>query len=400
MRDLIRYENEHSALDFKAKQYRKEVHEDLLTDVLAMANADVLGDRHIVVGVNHRPDGTREFIGVKADEFVDPAIYQNLVRANIEPDLDLDYFCLDVEGTKLGVIRISGCEHQPYMMRKDFGRLRAGDAFVRKGSHQARLTRPDLERMIARRSGAGPEEGELTISLSPSEVVTDLALPALGKVELPSDQAADKIRAILREREEQRRNLSLSAFGPAVLASITMPSILGGTPYHLRPDDELRKDLDHVKETYRDDDLYELFEQHASKLNVYIRNSGTQYVDDATVELRILPCPGLSIADRIHRQPDNTPFGQLGSIYALTGLMARYPHVVSDADHIIVRNQLGAIKHHRTTPAFAEPLRVVVSSELVGQTLSLELVILAKNLPAPCRRQLHIMVVNQAPPMG
>jgi len=390
LRDVVRYENEHSALDFKAVQYRKDSHEDFLTDVLAMANANVLGDRHIIVGVKHHADGTRDLLGIKTADFVDPAIYQDLVRANIEPHLDLEYFSIELDGTLLGVIRISGCDHQPYLMKKDFGRLRTGDGFIRKGSHQTRLTRSDLDQIIA----AGPKDAELVVSLSPSVDVLELAVPALNKVELASDRAADKIRAILREREEQRRNPGLAGFGPGVLAGITMPSILGGTPYHLRSDDELRKNLGNIKDTYKEDDLYELFEKHASRLNVYIRNTGTQYVEDVAVELRIPAEPGITVAERIHPAPDHSALGVMASLSTFSMLMSRYPQVVINGKHILIRNQLGAIKHHRTTPAFAEPLRIALSTEIVGRTLPLDFVILAKNLRAPTRRQLQLRVTE------
>ena len=398
--DIVRYENEHSALDFKAIQYRKDSHEALLTDVLAMANADVSGERHIVVGVKHRPDGTREFLGVRAAEFVDPAVYQELVRANIEPELDIEYFSLEVDGTVLGVIRISGCDDPPYMMKKDFGRLRAGDCFIRKGSHQTRLTRPDLDRIAARSARTAPQDSELIVSLSPTDDVAAIGIPALGEVQLASDRAADKIKAILREREDQRKNPGLATFGPEVLSRITMASIFGGKPYNLRSDNELHNDLEHIKETYREDDLYELFEKHASKLNVFIRNTGTQYLEDAAVELRIPADPGVSVADRIHPKPDHHPLGGLGSIHSLTTVLSKHPLVVTDANCIIIRHQVGPIKHHRTTPAFAQPLRIAFAVSLIGRTLSLDFLVMARNLPAPLRRQLHIAVLGPTTQAG
>jgi hypothetical protein len=41
--DLIKFENENTSVDFKATQYFKPVHEHLVKDLLAMANADVEG---------------------------------------------------------------------------------------------------------------------------------------------------------------------------------------------------------------------------------------------------------------------------------------------------------------------------------------------------------------------
>ncbi len=90
--DAIRYETEHTALDFKRTQYVKAQHAALLKDVLSMVNAhDVPGDRFIVCGVDLKPDGSRTFVGVPRGEVVDAATYQQLVRENLEPDVHLEY---------------------------------------------------------------------------------------------------------------------------------------------------------------------------------------------------------------------------------------------------------------------------------------------------------------------
>lgn len=397
LQDVIRFENEHTALDFKAVQYRKEAHEALLKDVMAMANADVVGDRHIILGVKHHSGGTRDLLGVLAADFVDSAVYQELVRANIEPSLEVDYFGIDVDGKLLGVIRISGCENQPYLMKKHFGALKAGDGFIRKGSHQSRLTRADLDRIAERKRDVGPSDADLMVSLSSTQGdVSDLEVPALTDITLASDRAAAKIRSILNEREEQvRNNPGIAAFGPAVRASIPMPSILGGTPYHLRSDDELRKNLTQVKVDYQVDDRYELFEKNAFRLNIFVTNNGRMYVEDAAVELRIPAEKGLLVADHVYPEPrdDAFPLGGIG--LSEMGLHTGYPDVLHSAQEIRIQDHLGAIKHHRVTAIFREPLRVVISPQLIGSTIPLELVIFGKNLPIPVRRQLRLVIVGQ-----
>jgi hypothetical protein len=393
LENIIRHENEHSALDFKAVQYRKDAHEDLLTDVLAMANADVEGDRHIVVGVKHRPDGTREFLGIAPADFVDPATYQQLVHANIEPEINLDYFGQEIGGVRVGVFKISGCTEQPYMMKKDFGKLRAGEAFVRRGSQQTRLTRPDLDRMLARRTRNGPQGTDLVVSFSEDTVLTEITLTALRELELASDRAKQKIEEILREREEQQRNPGLRAFGPAVLSSLAFASPFGDRPYHTRTDDELRENLKHLKEAYSEDDRYELFENHAFRLNVYVRNDGTQYVEDATVELQIPKVSGLRVASRMYPQPSRDPLGMDRVQHLLTAVGTGYPSVTEKGGSIIAGYHHTSLKHRRITKAFPEPLRIAVFPELVGGTLQLEFAIHGRNLLAPYRTGLRVQIV-------
>ena len=58
--DLIKYENENTCLDFKAIQYEKSQYEELIKDIMSMANADVENDRYIIIGVKHKPSGDRK----------------------------------------------------------------------------------------------------------------------------------------------------------------------------------------------------------------------------------------------------------------------------------------------------------------------------------------------------
>jgi predicted HTH transcriptional regulator len=140
LEDLIRYENENTTLDFKAIQYEKTSFPAFLKDIIAMANAPGPFPRHIIVGLNVKPDGTRDYVPIVS--LTDDGIYQQVVRENVEPELYFTYSPLTVDGHLIGVFRITDCNERPYMMKKDFGEeLRKGDSFIRKGSHQSRLSR-------------------------------------------------------------------------------------------------------------------------------------------------------------------------------------------------------------------------------------------------------------------
>jgi len=85
--DLIRYENEHSGLDFKAIQYTKDKYDDLIKDVMSMANTDVEKERYIIIGVKLKSPTERELLGIAKDDFIDSGTYQQVIRENIEPDI-------------------------------------------------------------------------------------------------------------------------------------------------------------------------------------------------------------------------------------------------------------------------------------------------------------------------
>jgi len=151
--DIIKTEKEYTGLDFKRVQYSKEIHgekthEDLIKDIMSMANADIEGDRYIVIGVIYKNSNDRELKGINKDEFIDSAAYQELIRENIEPQIIFDYFKHEVDGIYFGIFKITQCDDQPYMMKKDFRNLRKGECLIRKGDSQSRLIRADFDRII------------------------------------------------------------------------------------------------------------------------------------------------------------------------------------------------------------------------------------------------------------
>ena len=150
--EKIEFEGEHTGLDFKATQYRKDATHELLKDVIAMANAFIEGDRFIITGVKKYPDGKFTVNPIPQGEFQDSATYQQLVLNNIEPDLHIDYQPHLYKGNQLvGVFTIPAGSDKPYMMKKQNGTRKPGESFVRKGSVITLLMRKDIDRIIEQR---------------------------------------------------------------------------------------------------------------------------------------------------------------------------------------------------------------------------------------------------------
>lgn len=141
MRERILYGYESASLDFKKTQYEKK--DDLLKDLIAMANNLEDSPKHIIVGVKYHPSGERDFVSLT--KAIDDAEFQQLVHSNIEPMLTFSYEPLEVDGYMLGVFTIRpDPERRPYMMKKDFGTLKMGDAFIRRGSQQSKMLLTDF----------------------------------------------------------------------------------------------------------------------------------------------------------------------------------------------------------------------------------------------------------------
>ncbi|HEX8392448.1 MAG TPA: ATP-binding protein [Longimicrobium sp.] len=382
---LIEHENEGTALDFKATQYLKPNYEALLKDLMAMANAPTSGDRYIIIGVRMNADGSRDFIGVEPEEFVDSATYHQLVAENIEPELAFDYIPYTFKGVKLGLLRIRDPDDAPYMMRKAYGQgLRHGDAFIRLGSHQRRLTRPDLDRIFQRRI-LQQASVNVQVAFDGSDNPSLLRIPASSLAELPSQRAKRKILAILAGRERAQQNPGIGLHSMAWgLGSIGFP---GPTPYEGRSTEQLRKDLEKVEESYHEHDLYASFEQFAQKLNFVLLNNGTQYVEDASIRVLIQKEAGLAVASMIHREPPSA----FSPLY-MPVLFERYPKVESTETHYVVTADVGDLRHGIPSLAFEEPLRLVLGSKLVGQSIDIQVTVFGKQLPQPRNESLRLSI--------
>jgi hypothetical protein len=387
--DLIKFENESSSVDFKAKQYANN--EDLLKDIIAMANARVAGNRHIIIGVKHLPEGAKKFWSINRTEFVDSANYHQLARENIEPEIHLDYSPYQFEGHLLGVLRIFNCNDQPYMMRKDYGSLRAGDAWIRKGTHQPRLMRADLNRVWEKRKNEFTANIKIGFDLAGMPKGT--SFPAIGEIPLPSDEAAKRIREILAERNE-KLPAGDASFIRQLIETGGFPNLgLGPRPYSQRSSEQLRENLKHVKDTYREHDLHALYEHHSSRINISLLNEGDRYIEDASIEVRIKKVKGLRVAPKIYQEPDKSGlFGiPRASLYSLG---RHYPSVKNHKEYIRVFESVGTLRHGIPERAFHEPLRIVFNREMVGQNVSLECTLRGKQLRTPRLETLIIEVTE------
>ncbi len=359
-----------------------------------MANANTLDDRYIIVGVEHRPDGTREFCGIPENEFIDSASYHQLVRENIEPELHFDYEPYRFGNVLLGVFRIYSTIDQPYMMRKKYGQtLQAGDGFIRKGSHQTRIMRSDIERIFQSRvakEGVGPIE----IGFDVADSAIKLFLEATENLDLPSTRAAEKIRAILAERERAAQNPSLASFGHLVIGAGALGLAYSGTPYAQRSNEQLLSDLQSVAETYRNHDMYEVYERKATKLNLVLINAGKSYIEDASIRVVVPKLEGFEIADKIYHKPQDDPHSP--GYYSIPGLLGGpvYPRVREDEHSYVVSADIGNLRHGIPTKAFGQALRVIAGKSLIGRTIKFECVVHGKQLHTPWRSTLTVEIIS------
>lgn len=403
--DLIKYEKETTYLDFKKNQYEKGNYHSLIKDIISMANADIEEDRYIIIGVKCLSDGNKEIIGINREEFVDEATYQQIIKDNIEPELTIDYFPHKYKRKTLGVFKISLCNEKPYLMKKDFGKLKKGDGFIRKGSFQTKLLRVDYERIYKNKLSYSGFSGTVEFRFSENNK-RSINLEALNNFEFPSDRAAKKIKnsIIFKLQSEQGgiEKKQLENIENPKVDSIALNEILKDMAqlpkykrlYDWKSIERLQRELENVKKEYLDHDLYKLYEKYSHRINIKIINKGMEYIEDASIEVKIMKLDGLGVADKVFEKPKPILNPRFGIPEISNFSFNQYPRVRFTQDYILIENDIGDLRHQRETGAFVEDIRIVFNKILIGKMINLNCRLFGKNLANPIEDILSIRVIE------
>jgi hypothetical protein len=353
-----------------------------------MANSKTNEDKFIIIGINHKANGNRDIIGINED-FIDDAIYQQLINENIEPEIDFKYFPFEFKSKKIGVFQIKNCSNPPYMLKKDYGKLKKGDCFIRKGSHQTRVTRKDIDFFISQKISAGKFSGTISLEFknNKSKILT---IKPVSDLAYPSDLAAEEIRRIIKDKEEKLKQTDgIGLF----LINQDLP-MFSGTSYENRSISTLKNDLEKVKETYQEDDLHYLFETKSNLINLIIINNGDEYIEDASVEILIKKNGKFLIADSIYSKPDNRSWIEKINYTSIGPSWDKmhYPKVSETDESYVIFENIGDIKHKIPQDIFNVPVRFIAGPGCLNERILLKVNVFGKNLHKPIEDELTITV--------
>lgn len=390
LKDIIQYENEHTCLDFKKVQYVQENYVSLLKDVMAMANAIATGDKYIVIGVKHFSDGKREIYPI--ENFVDSATYQQIIRENIEPELHIEYEPYQHEQGLIGILHLPDCNNPPYLLKKDYKGLKKGDCLIRKGSHQTKISRSDLDKIYEIRNKKSKFSGVINIGFANTNYSQEITLSTISLDDLPSQKAADRICEVLETRKQSQEPIEPHVL--TISANLAIPmSLFGGRPYRERSSETLEKNLADVKEDYAEDDQYEIFEIRGFHLNFEIFNNGDEYIQDASIKIHIPRNDNCYIvAEEITKEPSS---GGFLNIPVINMSNLRYPTIKYDENRILISKSIENIKHQMITKVFDYDIRLAIIKTPENGIIPIDFKLFAKNLPNPIHKKLTIKVTER-----
>tara|TARA_R110001606_G_C15309049_1_gene643424 strand:+ start:117 stop:1304 length:1188 start_codon:yes stop_codon:yes gene_type:complete len=391
LEEIIEFENENTELDFKSIQYVKNNYENLLKDLISMANAKTDNERYIIIGVKHKANGDRDILGIE-DDFIDDATYQQIVNQNIEPELNFIYYPFDFKGKTLGIFKIFDCTNPPYMMKKSKVKLKIGDSFIRKGSHQTRLTRKDLDYFIEKRFSLDNFNGEIAFYFDKIGN-KEFSIRPIPIERSPSEKAKKKILEIIKPKEDSISKTPKHLKSSFANFEHSIPGM--STPYEKRSIKTLKGNLKNIEETYREDDLYFMYEESSHKFNFTILNLNDSYLEDAMIEIKVSN-KNIYICEEIHSKPveNNHLLGVYSSQMTLSYEKLNYPSIKKIENEYIIRENIGNLKHQIEQLAFNVPLRILLNPNSIGENIKIDIKIFGKNLKKPIRDNLIIKVIE------
>jgi hypothetical protein len=181
-----------------------------------------------------------------------------------------------------------------------------------------------------------------------------IELPALSVRKLPSELAAERLRALLETKQQSR-----DVFGQTQshIARLVHARHFGpDMPYHNHSDDSLVQSLETVEHDFRAADDHYLYEVRAHKLNLIVLNTLGTNLNNARLKLTLPRMAGLGISDRVYAENDNE--------IAPTA----YPEVIETERATIVKTELGTVCRDDPTHAFREPIRLWAREKCAGRT--------------------------------
>lgn len=407
---LIESEMENTGLDFKREYYHKSENHELIKDVMAMANAHLEDTKYIIFGVK-LSDNERSYSSITS--LPDQSDIEELIHNNIEPSIDISFYPYEYQNYKLAILEIEGYVDRPYISKKNYRKIKAGETVIRKGSTTSYLTRDDFDKIYNLKNnritshkikiGFGEE-------ISPK---TEVKIIETGNIVLPSHKQKknyeEKLK-ILREKDKSnnRESEKPKSLEAQILSGIDVEGILSigkmyqenaihegkinigrnymGSPIWLS-EKELEERISNVGKTYLDEDLYFLQENIGQDLNPYILNEDEKYLEDAYIDISIPSEVGF-LFDNHYFEPNDNPLTNTN--YS----MYQYPNVEKESKIYRVREYIGTVRHKFKEKLFINPLKIVYNPESIDKTFILSYELHAENLTDPIKGSLEIKVTK------
>ncbi len=339
--------------------FREPDQEELVKEVIGLANADVDGPRYILFGINAGVIAGGGIVGIAESAMADLKKAHRLLSALIEPVLHLAFIYDRINGKLVGTLEIDGCDDGPYVVGQDFSeKLSCGQSWIRKGWDLRALERADLAQISTSRAA----KQRAKAAKQPAIMVGFYDEPDCELVELLVPDTSNPPSARKKRKIRQARDLKKAI--KDTLGTVTTQILkLAHESMHGPTAESLERSMDTQKNII-DAENYYFFEEKAVKLNLTVCNKGAEGIKDASIELALPRAPDFDVADRIYINPDTKR-----SWHEVEKL--GYPEVERRDDAILVRSSIGFLAPDRPEQAFKRALRLAVGPGMQGRKVAI-----------------------------
>lgn len=150
VKEMIDCHQEGEYLDFKEDDYHKDNKEELIKDIVALANSHSDRNKYIIIGVIEDNNVCKGIKGIDKNTIRDEAGFQQIVNTYIYENLIVNYNVVQIDGKDVLVIQIpvTNNANRPFMLKKQIGKWKENEILIRKGSMTMLATKKDLEYMF------------------------------------------------------------------------------------------------------------------------------------------------------------------------------------------------------------------------------------------------------------
>ncbi len=181
-------EEESATLDFKKEQYRFAKADDnekseLLKDLLGFVNAWRRSQAYILVGVDDVRGGRGLVVGIPSNEQLPDHSLQQFVNSLTNQPVQFHYEAFVFEGKQVGIFVIEE-QARPIFLNRDFGKLRKGEVYVRRGSSTDPSKPASPDEIAKMGSNLTPSPAEISVEFADPVSERGLGQTHLMKSEL------------------------------------------------------------------------------------------------------------------------------------------------------------------------------------------------------------------------
>ncbi|MCH7820928.1 MAG: hypothetical protein IIA07_02825 [Proteobacteria bacterium] len=329
---------------FVCDPFREPDHEELVKEVIGLANADVDGPRYILFGVNAGAMEGSGYVGIADSAMANLKKAHRLMSSMIEPVLHLAFIYDKINSKLVGALEIDGCDEGPYVVGQDFSEeLSRGRCWIREGRELRAVHQSDLASKSTP-AASGPhkliEAPQLKVGFNDQAdckllemTVPDTSDPPFGG-----------------EKQKFKKSLNLKQTIKNVVETVTVQILRLGKTQNTTASTDMFSETETIFSGAAD---HYYFEEKALQLNLCVCNEGTESIEDVSIELGFPRISDFEIADHLYLSPfDKRSSNEIKNL--------GYPNVEVLAKAIMVRSSLDVLNPGSPVNAFRYALRMAV----------------------------------------